>query len=66
MKEEENIQKYDELKRDIKELCSVKKVDVVPVVTGALGAVSSKLELWIYSLGIKLNIEHPQTISIRE
>ena len=64
VKEEEKVQKYDELKWEIKELWSMKRVDVVPIVIGALGTVSKKLEKWIYSLGIKLNIEHLQKTSI--
>ena len=44
MKEEEKIQKYDELKWEIKELWSMKRVNVVPVVIGALGTASKKLE----------------------
>ena len=47
MKEEEKIQKNDELKWEIKELWSMKRVDAVPVVIGALGMVSKKLEKWI-------------------
>ena len=64
VKEEEKIQKYDKLKWEIKELWSMKRVDVVPVVIGALGTVSKKLEKWIDRIGIKLNIEHLQKTSI--
>ena len=39
MKEEEKVQKYDELKWEIKELWSMKRVDVVPIVNGVLGTV---------------------------
>ena len=59
LKKKDKIQKYNDLKREIKELWSVKKVDVVPVgYTGALGAVSNKLKQWIDKLGIKLEIEY--------
>ena len=44
VKEEEKVQKYDELKWEIKELWSMKRVDVVPVVIGALGTVGKKPE----------------------
>ena len=44
VKEEEKIQKYDKLKWEIKELWSMKRVDVLPVVIGALDTVSKKLE----------------------
>ena len=36
----------------------MKRVDVVPVVIGALGTVSKNLEKWIDRLRIKLKIEH--------
>ena len=63
VKEEENIQKNDELKWEIKVLWSMKKVDVVLVVIGALSTVSKKLEKWIDGLGIKLKIENLRTTS---
>ena len=47
VKEEEKIQKFDEQKWEIKELWSMKRVDVVLVVIGALSTVSKKLEKWI-------------------
>ena len=42
----------------------MKRVDVVPVVIGALGTVSKKLGKWIGRIGVKLNIEHLQKTSI--
>ena len=41
----------------------MRRADVVPVVSGALGAVSKKLEKWVDGLGIKLKIEHFQKTS---
>ena len=64
MKEKEKVWKYDELKWEIKELWSTKRVDVLPEVIGLLGTVSKKLEKWIDRLGVKLNIEHHQKTSI--
>ena len=60
VKKEEKIQKYDELKWEIKELWSMKRVAVVLVVIGALGTVSKKLEKRIDGLGIKFKIENLQ------
>ena len=60
VKKERKVQKYDELKWEIKELWSMKRVDVVPVVIEALDTVSKKLEKWVHRIGIKLNIEHLQ------
>ena len=54
-KEIENIEKYHNLKRELKRLWSLKKVEVVPVVVGALGCSSNGYSGWIYTLGIKLN-----------
>ena len=48
-KEIENIEKYHNLKRELK------KVEVVPVVVGALGCSSNGYSGWIYTLGIKLD-----------
>ena len=62
---EEKIQKYDELKWQIKELWTMKRVDAVLAVIGALSTVSKRLEKWIDRLGIKLNIEHLQTTLIQ-
>ena len=64
VKEVEKTQKYDELERHTKELWSMKRVDVVRVVIGALRTVSKKLEKWVDRLGIKLKIEHLQKTSI--
>ena len=65
VKEEEKVQKYDELKWEIKELWSMKRVDVVLVVIGALSTVSKKLEKWIDGLGIKFKIENLQKTSLQ-
>ena len=35
----------------------MKKVEVIPIVVGALGAVSKKLDKWIEKLGIHIGIE---------
>ena len=56
-KETEKIEKYDELKREIRKLWTMKKVEVIPIVVGALGAVSKKLDKWIEKLGIQIKIE---------
>ena len=40
VKEQENVDKYDQLKREVKKVWSMERVDVVPVVIGVLGAIS--------------------------
>ena len=52
-KEIEKIEKYQNLKRELKRLWSLKKVEVVPVVVGALGCISKGFSGWMDTLGIK-------------
>ena len=47
----------DELKREIRKLWTMKKVEVIPMVVGAIGAVTKKLDKWIEKLGIHIRIE---------
>ena len=53
-KEKEKIEKYDNLKWEIKKMWSMKKVEVIPVVIGALGAVTKNFEQYIERLGIQI------------
>ena len=55
-KEIEKIEKYQNLKRELKRLWSLKKVKVVPVAEGALGCISKGFSGWMDTLGIKLNV----------
>ena len=55
-KQIEKIEKYQILKRELKRLWSLKKVEVVPVAVGALGYISKGFSGWMETLGIKLNI----------
>ena len=48
------IEKYQNLKKELKRLWSLKKVEVVPVVIGALGCISKGFSGWMETLGIKL------------
>ena len=52
-KEIEEIEKYQNLKRELKRFWSLKKVEVVPVVVGALGCISKGFSGWMDTLGIK-------------
>ena len=45
-KEQEKIEKYDKLKWEVKKMWSMKKVEIVPVVIEALGAVGKNFELY--------------------
>ena len=55
-KELEKIEKYQNLKIELKRLWSLKKVEIVPVVVGALGCISKGFSRWMDILGIKLSI----------
>ena len=43
-KEKEDIEKHHNLKREIQRLWNLKKIDVIPVVLGALGRVTENFE----------------------
>ena len=53
-KEGEKAEKYQELKREIKNVWRMRHVEVVPIVVGALGEVSKKLDPWLAKLGIAI------------
>ena len=55
-KELEKIEKYQNLKIELKRLWSLKKVEIVPAVVGALGCISKGFSRWMDILGIKLCI----------
>ena len=50
-KEGEKLEKYQELKREIKNIWGIIHVEVVPIVVGALGGVSKRLDRWLTKLG---------------
>ena len=53
-KEAEKIEKYQDLKREIGKLWGIRQQEVVPVVVGALRAVSKRLDTWLDKLGITI------------
>ena len=55
-KEIEKIEKYQNLKRELQKLWSLKKVEVVLVVVGSLRCISKGFSGWMDTLGIKLNV----------
>ena len=55
-KEIKRIEKYQNLMRELKRLWSLKKVEVLPVVVGALGCISKGFCGWMDTLSIKLNV----------
>ena len=56
-KEEEKCTNYSELKYEIAKIWKTRKVEVIPVVIGALGRVTKHFEKWIEKLHLELTIE---------
>ena len=52
VKEGEKIEKYQDLKREIRRLWGIRHLEVVPAVVGALGVVSKRLDVWLEKLGV--------------
>ena len=59
-KEQEKVEKYQDLKMDIANTWNMKRVTVIPVVVGALEAVPTGLEKWVEKIEIKVRVEHLQ------
>ena len=55
-KEKEKIEKYQDLKREIMKLWNLRRVEVIPVAVGALGAVSKKIGQYLEQIGIDIRI----------
>ena len=55
-KEKEKVEKYQDLKKEIKRLWKLGNVEIVPVFVGALGSVSAEFERWMGKLGITCNV----------
>ena len=56
-KEEQKKKNYSELKYEITKIWKMRKVEVIPVVIGALGTVKKHFEKWIEKLDSELTIE---------
>ena len=55
-KEKEKVEKYQDLKREVRRLWKLKNVEIVPVVIGALGSVSAEFDRWMGKLGMTCNV----------
>ena len=56
-KEEEKCNNYCDLKYEIARMWRMKDVEVIPVVTGALGTVTKQFKKWIQKLELKITVE---------
>ena len=54
-KEQEKIEKYHDLRMEIKRIWKCREVKVIPVIIGALGTVSRKFEEWLDQIEIEYN-----------
>ena len=50
------MEKYQDLKKEIRRLWKLRNVEIVPVVIGALGSVSTEFDKWIGKLGKTCNV----------
>ena len=55
-KEKEKVERYQDLKREIRRLWKLRNVEIVPVVIGAPGSVSTEFDRWMGKLGITCNV----------
>ena len=54
------IEKYKVLKDEITRMWDMKEVIVIPVVVGALGAISTRFEKYIAASEIEMRVKHAQ------
>ncbi|XP_019857837.1 PREDICTED: uncharacterized protein LOC109586107 [Amphimedon queenslandica] len=59
-KEDEKVEKYQELRQEIVKLWGMKKVEVIAIVVGVLEAVSYRINDWLKRLDINIKVEHIQ------
>ena len=52
----EKIEKYQDLKREIARMWSMRTVQVVPIVVGSLGSVTKNLDKWLGKLNVEISI----------
>ncbi len=64
MKEEEKIERYQEISREIKKLWKLKETKVIPIVMGCLGTPPKKLDKWLDYLGVNIGVELIQRIAL--
>ena len=63
-KELEKLQKYQLLKHEIEKVWRMRKVIVVPVVIGALGAVSVNFKEYMKRIGVYVRLEGIQKTAL--
>ena len=56
-KEQEKVEKCQDLRREITTHWGMKKTEVISIVVGALGMISETLDIWIKKIGINIKTE---------
>ena len=59
-KEKEKVEKYQDLKREIKRIWQCKRVTIIPIIIGTLGTVNTNFKLWLKKLELKLSFRTMQ------
>ena len=57
VKEDEKEDKYQPLKFEIMRIWKMNKVEVIPIVVGALGVVTKKIQKWLKKIGVEIRTE---------
>ena len=63
-KELEKIDKYKPLKDEIARLWEMQKATIIPIVVGALGAITNRFGKFMQEIGIDIRIEHVQKTAL--
>ena len=63
-KERDKVEKYQDLKRELKKLWNLRTITIIPIVIGALGAVSTNIQHHLDSVGCKLKISDLQKAAL--
>ena len=63
-REVRKIEKYKVLRNGIARMWDMKEVIRIPVVVGALGAISAGVEKYISAIGIEMKVEHAQKTAL--
>ena len=63
-KELEKIEKYKPLKDEIARLWKMRRVTVIPIVIGTLGAITTRFEKYVKEVGIELRVKHVQKTAL--
>ena len=53
----EKIENYQDLRRELKRIWKLRRVTVVPIITGALETISKDIEKWLAEIGVTCRLE---------